>query len=147
MITGKALSAIARKFRIPGQAVGQNATRKPGSSSTSSKMARPSKAWPRKKTAGAASRPVGKNIEWETERQGFSVFFVNAFRQLRELATETENHRLCRWNPKKLYIKNTFSIERSCSSFRPQRKGVFYGERTKSGTYEMAVQVPYCFHP
>ena len=54
-------------------------------------------------------------------------------------ATETENHPLSGWNTKRLYLKKHLSIRRSCSGSRPHRKGVFYGERTKSGTYEMAV--------
>ena len=69
---------------------------------------------------------------------GLSSFI--AFRLLRELATETKNRPLSGWENKKLNIKNTFSIERSCSSSRPQSKRCFlYGERTKSGTYEVAV--------
>ena len=40
-------------------------------------------------------------------------------------ATETENHPLGGWTTKWLYLKNTFSIRRSCSGSRPHRKGVF----------------------
>ena len=40
-------------------------------------------------------------------------------------ATETENHPLSGWTTKRLYLKNTFSIRRSCSGSRPHRKGVF----------------------
>ena len=40
-------------------------------------------------------------------------------------ATEIANHPLGGWTTKQFYLKDTFSIRRSCSGSRPYKKGVF----------------------
>ena len=49
----------------------------------------------------------------------------NAFRWLRERSDRNSKPPAMPVEPKTLYIKNTFSIERSCSSSRPQSKRCF----------------------
>ena len=65
---------------------------------------------------------------------------IIAFRQLRELATETKNHPLSGWAPKKLNIKKHLFDRTELFKLPSTIEKVFlYGERTKSGTYEVAV--------
>ena len=59
---------------------------------------------------------------------------------MRELATETKNHPLSGWAPKKLNIKKHLFDRTELFKLPSTIEKVFlYGERTKSGTYEVAV--------
>ena len=60
-----------------------------------------------------------------------SELFINAFRWLRERSDRNSKPPAMPVEPKTLYIKNTFSIKRSCSSSRPQSKRCFLWQKNK----------------
>ena len=63
--------------------------------------------------------------------KGKSSLMINAFRWLRERSDRNSKPPAMPVEPKTLYIKNTFSIKRSCSSSRPQSKRCFLWQKNK----------------
>ena len=98
-----------------------------------------------KETAQRGCSSVGRALEWHSRGQEFNSLqlhqnfgsreivslFFNAFRWLRERSDRNSKPPAMPVEPKTLYIKNTFSIERSCSSSRPQSKRCFLWRKNK----------------
>ena len=75
---------------------------------------------------GQQKKAVPENQSGRDNRAGCLLVCINAFRLLRELASyRNRQPPAMPVETQKLNIKNTFSIERSCSSYRPQSKRCF----------------------